>query len=139
MPEKKTESSGGGLGSAGLLLGGGAVVALAALDGGILTIVGCGALAYGVGYTVTKLLTPDDADTDRGRRDIGILKYGVAGACALATFLNPFIGIPGSVLIVLTWMSWRQDIKEFFEETKKASAPSVEEEEAESTMDACLV
>jgi hypothetical protein len=123
MPDKNNEEkhADSGPGLTGLMIGTGAVLALSALDGGILTVVGCGALAYGTHYVVSRVLTPDDApaDSDRFERDLGFAKYIISGACALSVFLNPFVGIPGTVVVLLLHRAWKKEVSEFIRESEE--------------------
>ena len=125
----KENNEGSILGTTGMIAGGIGILALSTIDGGLLTVLGCGALGYGAGLTVSKAMMPRDEDgerTDRYERDLGITRYVVAGSCGIATFMNPFIGIPGTILLLLFHNSWRNEAK--------ATVDNIEAERAERAM-----
>lgn len=95
-----------------LLIGGAAVLGVAALDGGVLTLCALGALGAGAYYVTDKALqsaleercpNPENALV----KNFAMTRKFVAGACGAAVFLNPFIGIPGTALIILGWFIYQ--------------------------------
>jgi len=131
-----------GIGPVGIAVGAAGLLALSAFDGGLVTLAGCGALAYGTWRVATAGLQPDEdpkPDSDRAERDLGILEYGAAGACAVATFLNPFIGIPGTLVLLYFASSWRQDMRELVnKEQAKREKRKNRKSKAKIMRDLCL-
>lgn len=126
MSDKKEEPC-HSLGKTALLLGGGAMLAVSAIDGTALVLAGSAALGYCSWWAVNSFLVPEDLDkkgdkkgkvTDKMTRDLGVIKYVVAGACAFATFMNPFIGVPGTAILIIMWNGWQKETKEFLKKTK---------------------
>lgn len=122
--KRKDEEKDTSLGKTALLLGSGAVLAVSALDGGVLTMIGYGAMAYGSYWLASRSLEADeeDVDSDRFKRDLGVSRFIIAGACGIATFLNPFIGIPGTLILLWARANWKDDLRTQVERTKETIA-----------------
>lgn len=106
MTEKKSSSS------LPIIIGGAAVLGVAALDGGVLSVAAFAALGAGAYYITDKALQ-SALEGQVGEPDNNLVKNFamtrrlVAGCCGVATFLNPMIGIPGTAMVCIGWYAYQ--------------------------------
>ena len=116
-----------------LFIGGAAVLGLAALDGGLVTVGAMAALGIGTYYVTDKALQASFEGTIKGDnskfcQDFQFTRKMVAGCCGVATFLNPFIGIPGTALVIIGWMTYKGQMFALVEEREKERKAAAQEQ-----------
>lgn len=124
------------LGKTVLLLGGAGLLAASTINGTALVLAGSAGLGFLSWWAVNEfLLSPEEKKKikkrkkkhDRIIRDGNVIRYIVAGACGLATFLNPFIGVPGTAILIILWNGWKKETLEFLQAQKEKLEKKIEE------------
>lgn len=119
--------------STAMLVGGGlGVLALSAVDGGILTFTALAVTGYGTNKVVASALRKDG---EKAEEVMSLGKTLAAAACGLAAFLNPLIGIPGAIAVIIGWYLSKGEMSELVRKVKALVSKAKEKTDTATTID----